>query len=208
MMLRSTVSAALVLCAASLSAQEIQAHAAQGQRAETGMFLALMEDGQFAGAAGAVFITYGVPVWKDEYEAELDELTKGRMFRLGKDNWATFDSTAPVSFGTTTVPTGLYYLAIARDEEDAWSLVFIDPAKAKAAGAWPFDPKKAPRAHTVALKHRTTDKITEKLSVKLIPTEGSPTKGTLEIAWGGHVATAPLEIELPAPKEATGHKDG
>lgn len=57
------------------------------------------------------------------------------MFRLGKDSWAMMDNTPDVTLGGVTVPAGVWYLAIARDQAGQWSLVCSDPAKAKAKDA-------------------------------------------------------------------------
>jgi hypothetical protein len=198
-MFRSILTAGMALAVTAIplhSQNTIQAFGGDGQRAEASLFLAKIENGQFAGAAGAVFITYGAPQWKEEYAEQVDAMTKGKIFRLGKDNWASCDNSAPLSFGNVTVPAGVWYLAIARDNDGKWSLVFIDPAKAKAAGAYPFAADNAPRTHVVPLSHKAHDDVAEKLSITFDKNKQDPTKGTLVIHWGDQMVSAAYQVKV------------
>jgi hypothetical protein len=180
----------------------------QNQRNNTAVVLADTSSG--FNLLGLVTLTYGVPQWKPDYTDKAEELTKGRMFRLGRDNWAIFDSSIPIKFGDVTVPAGVYYLGIARSKDGAtWNLVFIDPAKAKAAGAWPPAPEPAPHAYDVVLTHeRTEGKITEKLDVTMVNDKAQPTRGTLTIVWGDRKLAGSYEMVVESkPKDATGAKD-
>jgi hypothetical protein len=202
--------AVFTLCCLPLFAQsKIEILGGQTQRNNTVVLLADTSGGFTP--LGLVTITYGVPVWKPEYTAKAEELTKGKMFRLGRDNWAIFDSTLAVKFGSVTVPAGTYYLGISRSKDGAtWNLVFIDPAKAKAAGAWPPMPEPAPHAYDVALTHeRTEGKITEKLEVAMVNDKAQPTHGTLTITWGDRKLSGTYDMVVEnkaAPKDAAGAK--
>ncbi|HEX6813652.1 MAG TPA: hypothetical protein VF384_18680 [Planctomycetota bacterium] len=147
-----------------------------------------------------VSITYGVPEWKPEYADKAEELTKGRMFRLGRDNWAIFDTTCPVKFGNVTVPAGLYYLGVSRSKDGAvWNLVFLDPAKTKASGATPPAPEAAPHAFDVRLVHeRIEGEVTETLAVTMAGERDKPTHGTLTIAWGDRKLTGSYDLVIDA----------
>ncbi len=86
--------------------------------------------------AGQFAIDYGRPVWRKEYEdtANFDKMTKGKVYRLGSNFWTTLDSDMPLTIAGTTIPAGAWYLGLQRSEDGAtWSLVFIDPGKARAA---------------------------------------------------------------------------
>ena len=196
----------LTLTAIPLFAQaKIQVLGGQNQRNNTAVVL--LENRSLL---GLVTLTYGVPQWKPEYTDKAEEMTKGRIFRLGRDNWALFDSSIPVKFGDVTVPAGIYYLAIARSKDGAtWNLVFIDPAQAKAAGASPPAPEPAPHAYDVVLTHeRTEGKITDKLDVNMVNDKSEPTRGTLTIVWGDRKATCSYEMIVASKaKDATGPKD-
>ena len=211
-LLPACVAATLLIAVAPLSAQaKIEAFGGQGERNNTVLILADRNGG--FNAHGMVTVTYGVPEWKAEYTDKAEEMTKGHTFRLGRDNWAIFDTTVAVKFGAVTVPAGLYYLAIARSKDGAtWNLVFVDPQKCKAAGAWPFTPEAAPHAFDVPLTHeRTEGKITPKLDVNLVSDKANPTHGTLTIAWGDRKLSGTYDVVLPAksqPKDAAGGKAG
>lgn len=197
----------LTLTAIPLFAQaKISVLGGQNQRNNTAVVL--VDDTR--SLRGLVTITYGIAEWKTEYTDKAEELTKGRMFRLGRDNWAIFDSSIAVKFGNVTVPAGIYYLGIARSKDGAtWNLVFIDPAKAKAAGASPPMPEPAPHAYDVVLTHeRTEGKITPKLDVTMVSDKSQPTRGTLTISWGDRKAISSYEMIVESkPRDAAGAKD-
>jgi hypothetical protein len=197
-MLRLVLAPALVLAllpATAATQKKVQAFAQPSERTSANLLLAELDGNEFVGLAFAATIVYGQPEWKAEYAEKVDELTKGKIFRLGKDYWATYDATGPLAIGGTTVPSGIYYLAVARNQGDQWSLVFIDPAKAKAAGAMPFAPEPAPRTHEVAMKHEKVDREVTKLEVRFTADQANPNKGTLAIAWGNHRLTAAYEVK-------------
>ena len=86
--------------------------------------------------AGQFAIDYGRPLWKADYEdtAKFDTFTKGKVYRLGSNFWTTLDTDMPLTVAGTQIPAGLWYLGLHRSADGAtWSLVFIDPAKARAA---------------------------------------------------------------------------
>lgn len=208
-MSRSVVLASLLLAAAPLSAQEISPFVQSGERAQAMVFLAKMDGEQFAGAAGAMFLTYGQPDWKKELGAQADQM-KGKIIRLGKDNWATLDNTPGVALGGVSVPAGVWYLGLACDQAGKWSLVCIDPVKAKAAGAWPYAPELAPRTHSVPLTHDVlkTEEFA-KLTVSLEADAKDPMQGTLVIGWGNHKLSTNYAFKAEkAVKNASADKDG
>ena len=196
----------LALTAMPLLAQaKIQVLGGQNQRNNTAVVL--LGDRNLL---GLVTLTYGVPEWKPEYTDKAEEMTKGHMFRLGRDNWAIFDSSIPVKFGDVTVPACIYYLGVSRSKDGTtWNLVFIDPAKAKASGAVPPMPEPAPHAYDVALTHeRTEGKITQKLDITMVSDKAQPTHGTLTMMWGDRKVTASYEMIVEGKaKDAAGSRD-
>jgi len=208
--LPTCLSALILVCLPLFAQAKIEAIGGQNQRNNTAVLLADKTGGGFT-PLGLVTLTYGVPVWKPEYTDKADELSKGQIFRLGRDGWAIFDSNIAVKFGSVTVPAGTYYLGVSRSKDGAiWNLVFIDPAKAKAAGAWPPMPEPAPHAFDVVLTHeRTAGKITEKLDVAMVNDKEKPTQGTLTITWGDRKLTGTYDMVLEpkaAPKDAAATK--
>ena len=51
-------------------------------------------------AAGEFAIDYGRPVWKSEYDdgTKFDAMTKGKLWRMGKDFWTVLDTSLPLKF--------------------------------------------------------------------------------------------------------------
>ena len=198
-MLRPVIASALLvsLLSGSIAAQDLKNFGGPATRAEASMFIGDMTGGKFNGVFGAVAISYGQPEWKESWTAQaIDAQTKGKTFRLGKDNWATLDNSCPVTIGDTTIPAGIWYLAAARSKDGAaWSLVVIDPAKAKAAGAWPFQSEMAPHAYEARLTHAATTDTVQKLTIAFEPKADNSTQGTLSITWGNQKLTAPVEVK-------------
>jgi Protein of unknown function (DUF2911) len=66
-------------------------------------------------AIGEFAIDYGRPVWKKEYEdpAIFDKMTRGKVWRLGKDFWTTLDTSLPLRIAGREVSIGYYYLGVA-----------------------------------------------------------------------------------------------
>ena len=209
MRLLSACVTVLTLTAVPLFAQaKITVLGGQNQRNNTAVVLADTSSG--FNLLGLVTLTYGVPEWKAEYTDKAEDMTKGKMFRLGRDNWAIFDSSISVKFGNVTVPAGVYYLGVSRSKDGAtWNLVFIDPAKAKAAGAWPPAPEPAPHAYDVVMTHeRSEGKITQKLNVTMVSDKAQPTHGTLTIEWGDRKLTSSYDMIVESkPKDAAGAKE-
>jgi hypothetical protein len=184
---------------------------ANGARAEANLILLDVQGGKVQGVVALACLTYGTPDWKDEYTGKIDEVTKGRMFRLGRDNWAILDHSAPLDFGGKTVPAGTWYLAIARDQAGKWFLVFCDPAKVKAAGVWPNAADKAPRAHEIPLTaENVAGDPVEKLAIAWQRDQGHVAKGVLTLTWGTQKMSTPYEIKVdPArggAKDSSGPK--
>jgi hypothetical protein len=111
-----------------------------------------------------------------------------------------------MTIGNVTVPVGIWYLGIARDAGGKWSLVVIDPAKAKAAGVTPPMADNAPRTYEVALPVEMVKDITEKMAVKLDKDEKEPNKGTLSIEFGNMKASVKYELKIAGAAEASGKK--
>lgn len=191
-----------------LAQKTLHAFSGPGERVDSNHGVVIMDGKNFVGLAGAAFLSYVPAEWTAAMtEAKVDELTKGHLFRLGKNNWATLDNYVPISFGNVTIPAGIWYLGIARDSSGSkWTLVFIDPAKAKAAGVVPPAPDNAPRAFEVALPVEKTSEIKEKMSATLKSDEKEPAKGTFTIAFGNMKASVNYELKIAPIAEASSPK--
>src|SRR5215510_12545307 len=82
----------------------------------------------------SVSIDFGRPVWNRQLDnpAAFDQLTRGKVWRLGNDYWTIMDTNLPLTIAGREIPVGLWYLGLHRSTDGAtWSLAFIDPAKAR-----------------------------------------------------------------------------
>ena len=75
-----------------------------------------------------VFVEYGAPSWKPEFEAAAARIPTGTRVRLGKDTWTILETWNDLDFNGTKLPAGSYGLCLSKGEGDAWSLVAFDRA--------------------------------------------------------------------------------
>ena len=151
--------------------------------------------------AGQFAIDYGRPVWKKDYEdtAKFDAATKGQVYRLGSNFWTTLDSDMPLTVAGAQIPAGLWYLGLHRSDDGAtWSLVFIDPLKARAAHVDASEIGRAPIAFKAAMKIEPAAELKEKLTIDLIYQRGNPKDVTLRVAWGKLQLSAPVQVPVPS----------
>ena len=150
-------------------------------------------------AIGEFAIDYGRPVWKKEYEdpAIFDKMTRGKVWRLGKDFWTTLDTSLPLRIAGREVSIGYYYLGLRRSEDGAtWSLVFLDPVEIRSSKFDAFEINKAPIAFRVPVNVEKGAETVDKLTVVLSHQKQSITSVTLRIAWGTLHLNAPIEVLL------------
>ena len=151
--------------------------------------------------AGQFAIDYGRPVWRKEYEdtANFDKMTRGKVYRLGSNFWTTLDTDMPLTIAGKTVPAGSWYLGLHRSEDGAtWSLVFIDPAKARAAHVDASEIERAPVAFKAPMTVEQAAESKDKLTIDLTFQKGNLKDVTLKIAWGKMQLSAPIQVPVPA----------
>jgi DUF2911 family protein len=151
--------------------------------------------------AGQFAIDYGRPVWRKEYEdaAMFDKMTKGKVYRLGSNFWTTLDTDMPLVIAGKTIPAGLWYLGLHRSDDGAtWSIVFIDPAKARAAHMDASEIGRAPIAFKAPMTTEQAGDMKEKLTIDLLFQEADPKDVTLKIAWGKLQLSAPVQVPVPS----------
>jgi hypothetical protein len=148
--------------------------------------------GQFA-------IDYGRPIWKKDYEdqAKFDALTKGKVYRLGSNFWTTLDTDIPIKISGVTVPPGSWYLGLYRSPDGlAWSLAFINPAKARALHVDASEIQRAPVEFKAPVKNESASEMREKLTIDLLYQKGNLKDVTLRIGWGNMQFSAPVEVPI------------
>jgi hypothetical protein len=188
----------LVLCAAvvlngqnRLSGVVVESEPALGER---GLTRILYWNPQKDVPVAAVSIDFGRPVWNRQLDtpAAFDQLTRGKVWRLGNDYWTILDTNLPLTIAGRNIPVGLWYLGLHRSGDGAtWSLAFIDPAKARGShldGHW-MDA--VPVEFKVPMTVETTSAaMTEKLTITLSAQPDNMRNLNLRIAWGRlHLAT-------------------
>jgi Protein of unknown function (DUF2911) len=152
-------------------------------------------------AAGQFAVNYGRPVWKKAYEdpANLDKLTRGKVWRMGSNFWTELDTCLPLEISGRKIGVGLYYLGLRRSEDGStWSLAFIDPAKVRAARLDAFESNKAPISFEVPVTFKKlAAPVAEKLTIRMVYTKKDDRHVTMELAWGNMEITAPIVATVP-----------
>ena len=151
--------------------------------------------------AGQFAIDYGRPVWKKDYEdtAKFDAMTKGNVYRLGSNFWTTLDSDMPLNIAGTQIPAGLWYLGLHRSQDGAtWTLVFIDPMKARAEHVDASEIGRAPIAYKAAMTLEQATESKDKLTIDLVFKRANPKDVTLRIGWGKLQLSAPVQVPVPS----------
>ncbi len=155
---------------------------------------------------GEMVISYGRPLWKEQYAQQLDQMTRGKMWRMGDNYWTLLDTNLPLQIAGVDVPVGLYYLAVKRSQDGAkWELVFIDPAKCRRKLLDSYDvgtrPAEVPVLFTAPLSFEENDaEKAERLTLLLKLDSGSQTEGSLKLTWGNLALSAAVKIHLPKTK--------
>ena len=170
-----------------------------GPMEERGGARVLYWDTKLDTSAGQFAIDYGRPEWKKDYEdpAKFDAMTKGKVWRMGKNFWTILDTALPLKISGKSVPPGYYCIGLRRSADGSqWSLAFLDPAKLRAARSDGFIINKAKVEFEVPVKVEPSKDIAAKLTIALEYQEKDATHVTFKLAWGNFVATAPIDVSL------------
>ena len=163
------------------------------QRASTRILYSNPADNTFP---GQLSISYGQPEWRSQYEdpATFDQMTKGRVWRMGSNFWTVLDTNLPLRIAGKDIAVGAYYLGAHRSEDgDTWSLAFMDPVKIRRARLDASEIAKATIDFTVPVTFSEAEETTEKLAISL-STEDKLTDVTLKVVWGNFQLTAPIQV--------------
>jgi hypothetical protein len=148
----------------------------------------------------AVAVDFGRPVWKKEYEDPrgFDQMTKGKVWRLGNDYWTILDTNIPLKMGAREIPIGLWYLGLDRSADGAtWSLAFIDPVKARRGRHDGFVMGPVPVDFKVPMTTEKPASKAEKLTLALTASKEDMKRLTLRVSWGTLQLSAPIQASLP-----------
>lgn len=174
--------------------RDIQVYAATTDRMSTRILF--FEDGSPPTSPGQLVISYGQPKWKPEYAEGFDELTRGKRWRFGNNDWTSMDTNVTLDIAGETISPGHYYLLLERSQSDQWFLALLDPKRVREKKLDAFYVDDAPEGLRAPLEWTRAEETTEQLMVKLVPLEDDSNKARLEISWGNHRLTAKVEMDL------------
>lgn len=198
-----------VICLAAVVPAQVKAFGGSGPRHSSTIFV--FTD-SFEVKAG-LFVQNGQPVWKDAYNDEntfnkyLDTF-KGKLIRLGKDWWTTFDTSTTVNIGGTDIPAGSYFLGLSYERDGSFQLAVIDAATAMKNGEMPFVAERWTVAYKAPLqfKRDAAQEVVKEMTVDLIANKEDPSKAVLQIAWGRHQLVGDIKITFAGTADASGDK--
>jgi hypothetical protein len=152
-------------------------------------------------AVGQFAFTYGRPVWRPEYDdtGKFDELTKGKIWRLGSNYWTSLYTDLAITIGGKAVAPGLYFLGLVRSADGAnWSLAFLDPGKVRAAHIDAFYIQAAHVEFTAPMTSEPRrEEAAQKLTITLTAKDKAAKEAKLEVAFGHLSLTSPVTVKLP-----------
>ncbi len=147
--------------------------------------------------AGEYTIEYGKPDWRREYDADFDQLTRGKRLRLGKDWWTTLDTFVPLSFGEKSeLKAGEYFLALECSDKGDWSLIALDPEPLKKSKVDAFGSSQTKGGTKIALTYEATTDETKELTIQFVGDEKKPREQALEIRFGKHRLTTVVKPKI------------
>lgn len=146
---------------------------------------------------GQLVISYGQPQWRSEYEdpTTFDQMTQGRVWRMGNDFWTVLDTNVPLRIAGRDIPVGAYYLGVHRSQDGGtWSLAFMDPIKIRRARLDASEIAKATVDFMVPMTFAKAEETTEKLDISLAAQKDAIENVTLKVVWGTLQLSTPIQV--------------
>ncbi len=148
-------------------------------------------------AAPQAVLSYGVPVWKNEYQKVVEAgKVDGKRWRLGIDAWTTLDTSAEMTIGGKTLAPGLYYLTLERSVKGEYTLAFNDAAEVRKLRLDAFQCAQTKGGVEVAMTASKADRTAEALVIDLEVNEADQASGELSIAFGPYRLAVPYTIKV------------
>ena len=135
-------------------------------------------------AGGSITIDYGRP--SSPGRDRVEELRAGDVWRMGKDQSATFTTPVSLSFGAVKIPKGSYSIWLKRVAADKFELVFNSQT-----GKWGTDHDPSKDIASVPLKKESLPSLVETFTIELKPAQNG---GTFEMMWGKTKLSAPFSF--------------
>ena len=150
-------------------------------------------------ALGQLAVNYGRPQWRAEYNdsGAFDQLTRGKVWRLGKDFWTVLDTSIVLRVDGRSVVPGDYYLGLHRSQDGSkWSLVVIDAHQARKLHLDSARIEQAPVLFKASATYEEASKVVERLAITVSRSGNQLDDVVLTIAWGNHRLSVPIKVEL------------
>jgi hypothetical protein len=147
-------------------------------------------------AGGEVAVDYGRPAWKDDYDAVVAKADPVR-WRFGQNFWTNLDTNIDLSFGTTEIAPGQWYLVLERKADGSFALVFLDPVEVRDHHVDAFTVALAKGGTEVPLTYRQVEARADHLLIR-IDLDRAKNGAKLVIQFGKHELTTPFVMK-PAP---------
>jgi hypothetical protein len=202
-MKRVTFIMAALLCCVSLAQAQSDTQSYPGNLHNRGESRILLWDGAAGKAVAEAAVSYGRPEWKDQYGAPgaLDQMTKGKVWRAGKNFWSFLDTNVPLNFGGQEIPVGMYYLVVKRSADgNDWTLSFVDPddIRSKRMDASEADARSAELSilYSAPLTFKARNDTTRLLEMELMGYPNDVSKAIFAIRWGKFELSVPVEATL------------
>jgi hypothetical protein len=146
---------------------------------------------------GQLSIDYGTPEWKAEYEdPKMMGEMRGKRWRFGSGLWTRLDTNVPLTFGSTTVQPGSYYVVLEYTQDQKMNLVLLDPKQIRDKHWDAFQADQTTGGTVIPLTWTKDNAKVDKMKITLTPDEKDPRKVALAIAWGPHLAKTDLMAKV------------
>ena len=145
-------------------------------------------------SGGEVLVDYAQPVWKEEYDKQVDAML-GVRWRLGSNFWTRLDTNMDLAAGETDIPTGDYYLVLERKKEDkSFVLWLLDPVEVRDAKLDAFQAPQTTGGIAVPMDYKRVDVKAEKLMIRLDLDAKRKDGANFVVHFGNHELTAKLQM--------------
>lgn len=134
-------------------------------------------------------ITYGRPYKKGRqiWGGPLLDFPNKDVWRLGANEATTMKTSAPIQFGSVTVPAGEHTLYFAHPKDGQQALIINNQT-----GQWGTEYSEKQDLGRVPLEEQKLPSVVEQLTISIEP-QGNG--GVLKIAWDDRAYTAPFTVQ-------------
>lgn len=130
-------------------------------------------------------IDYGQPKWGEAHEKFMHGRA-AQYARLGNGAWTTLQTGVDLTFGTTKVPRGRWYLGAHRDEKQQWMLTLSAADKLDKAGLGAGATIAVKPDVEVPMRLERIEPVVELLDIRLTSNKQGEANVSLAISWGSH----------------------